>query len=156
MRTKFQTPQTTAQRKRARAEGKPLPPESVVVYPPPHQFPFRAGPYTPPIVKVGTVIHDEYYGDVAVAGMSKAPIPWPGFHQTRGLHVGVMPILFADLVRAVVEEDEVVVAHYWAVSLYTVNNWKNAVAGCTDSNGVFSALAVKRADPAFRRKYGYR
>jgi hypothetical protein len=29
------------------------------------------------------------------------------------------------------------------------------VAGCEDSDQVFTALAIKRADPAFRKKYGY-
>ena len=47
-----------------------------------------------------------------VEGMTEAPIPWPGFHCKRGRHKGLMPILFDGLVRAVVEEDEVVVAHY--------------------------------------------
>jgi hypothetical protein len=35
------------------------------------------------------------------------------------------------------------------------NQWKRALAGCEDSNAVFAALAVKRAAPAFRKKYGY-
>ena len=36
---------------------------------------FRAGPYKPPHVKVGTTVHDECYGDVVVEGMTKTPIP---------------------------------------------------------------------------------
>jgi hypothetical protein len=128
---------------------------STVKYPPANRFPFRAGPYAPPAVKPGTTVHDEYYGDVECVGMTATPIPWPGFHCKRGRHKGLMPILVAGLVRAVVEEDEVVVAHYWGVTRYMVNEWKRALAGCEDSNAVFTTLAIKRADADFRKKYGY-
>ena len=138
-------------KRRARVTRAPTP----VQYPPAYRFNFRAGPYIAPAVEVGTVVHDEYYGDVTVEGLTKTAIPWPGFHCTRGRHKGLMPVLFEGLVRAVVEEDEVAVAHYWGVTRYMVNEWKRALAGCEDSNGVFTALAIKRADPAFRKKYGY-
>ena len=124
-------------------------------YPPAYRFKFRAGPYVPPKVAVGTVVHCEQYGDVEVAGMTNAPIPWPGFRCPRGRHKGLMPILFDGLVRAVAEEDEVVVAHYWGITRYMVNEWKRSLAGCEDSFQVFSALAVKRSTPAFRKKFGY-
>ncbi len=117
---------------------------------------FRAGPYKPPRAKVGTTVHDECYGDVVVEGMTKTPIPWPGFHYNRGRHAGLMPILFAGLVRAVAEEDELVVAHHWGVTRYIVNCWKQAVAGCEDSEAVYTALALKRRDPEFRQRYGYK
>lgn len=131
-------------------------PQRRIKYPPASRFEFRAGPYTPPAVKVGAVVHDEHYRDVEVAGMTDAPIRWPGFHLPRpGRRAGLMPILFDGLVRAVVEEDELVVAHYWGVGRTTVNLWKCIIAGCEDSNAVFTALAVKRADPAFRKKFGY-
>ena len=80
-----------------------------------------------------------------VEGTTDTPIPWPGFHCKRGRHKGLMPILSAGLVRAVVEEDEVAVAHYWGVTRYMVNEWKRALAGCEDSNAVFTALAIKRS-----------
>ena len=66
-----------------------------------------------------------------------------------------MPILFDGLVRAVVEEPEIAVAHYWGVARGTVFNWRRTIAGCEDSNAVFTALAVLRAKPDFRRRYGY-
>ena len=98
----------------------------MVAYPAAYGFDFRAGPYTPPAVKVGATVHDEYYGDVMVEGTTNTPIPWPGFHCKRGRHKGLMPILFAGLVRAVAEEDEVAVAHSWGVTRYMVNEWKRA------------------------------
>ena len=140
--------------KRAKSR-KSSPQPAAIEYPPAYKFSFRAGPYLPPTVKVGATVHDKYYGDVEVAGTTDTPVPWPGFHCKRGRHKGLMPILFAGLVRAVVEEDEVAVAHYWGVTRYMVNEWKRAVAGCEDSNAVFTALAIKRTDPAFRKKYGY-
>ena len=50
-----------------------------VEYPPAYKFPFRAGPYTPPTVKVGATVHDEYYGDVTVEGMTDHADPLAGF-----------------------------------------------------------------------------
>ena len=124
-------------------------------YPRPSRFPFRAGPYIMPPLDVGKTVQDLCYGKVVVAGLTRSPIRWPGFECSRGLHAGLMPIFTAGLVRAVIEEDEVVVAHYWGVTRYMVNKWKCALAGSTDSNVVFTELAVRRADPAFRRKYGF-
>jgi len=141
-----------SQAKKKRAYRKQAP----TIFPPPSEHPFRAGPYIPPKLKVGSVVHDEYYGDVTFEGMTDAPIPWPGFHCARGRHKGLMPILCGGLVRAVIEEEETVVSHYWGVNRYMPNQWKRALAGCEDSNAVFAALAIKRADPAFRKKYGYK
>jgi hypothetical protein len=126
-----------------------------VVYPPASQFAFRAGPYVPPSVAKGTVIHDVDWGDVEVAGMTKTPIPWPGFSPPRGRHKGLMPILFDGLVRAVVEEERAVVAHYWGVTPFMVNKWRKAVAGCSEQNEVFTTLALMRMNSEFRAKYGY-
>jgi hypothetical protein len=125
------------------------------IFPPVKQYSFRAGPYIAPEVPDGTVLQDECYGEVTVAGLTKAPIRWPGFQHSLGLHEGLMPVLCGGLVRAVLEEQENAVAHYWSVTRYMVDKWKRALAGCEDSNAVFTALAVKRADPAFRKAHGY-
>ena len=125
-------------------------------FPPPLQFRWRAGPYRPPAVNVGSVLHDEYRDeDVKVDGMTKAPIPWPGAKYSKGRHESLLPILCGDLVRAVCEEDELTVAHYWGVSTYMVDAWKQRLSGAKNSIGVFAGLVMKRTDPAFRKKFGY-
>jgi hypothetical protein len=124
-------------------------------YPPPDEFHFRAGPYRPPVYSVGTVLHDEYRGDLKVEATSDAPIPWPAASYKKGRRGAMLPILCGDLVRAVCEEDELTVAHYWGVSYYMVEAWKRAIAGAKNSNEVFTNLVVKRADPKFRKKFGY-
>jgi len=124
-------------------------------FPPPYQFRWRAGPYRAPVVNVGAVLHDEYRGDVAVEGMTDAPIPWPGANYKKGRRESLLPILCGDLVRAVCEEDELTVAHYWNVTRYMVETWKRTLAGANDANGVFIGLTLKRNDPEFRRKFGY-
>ena len=93
-------------------------------FPPPYQFKFRAGPYRPPSVNVGAKLLDLHLGEVQVEGVTKAPIPWPGANYNRGRHEGLLPILCGDLVRAVCEEDENTVAHYWGVTRHMVNEWK--------------------------------
>ena len=124
-------------------------------YPSPLQYRWRAGPYRPPVVNVGATLHDEYLGDVTVAGMTDAPIPWPGHAYSKGRHSGLLPVLTGDLVRAVCEEEELVVSYYWGVTRHMVNQWKCAVAGATNSDQVALKLALKRQEPQFRKKYGY-
>lgn len=125
------------------------------MFPPVLQYRFRAGPYTPPVVTTGVTLHDEYLGDVQVAGVTDALIPWPASNYAKGRHNGLMPILTGDLVRAVCEEEELAVAHYWGVTRHMVNQWKCAIAGVADSNHVFLKIALLRHDPAFRKRFGY-
>ena len=126
-------------------------------FPPSYQFHWQVGPYHPPVVNVGTKLHDEWRGDVTVDGFTKAPIPWPGakYQHSRG-DAQYLPILCGDLVRAVCEENELTVAHYWGVTRYIVEKWKQAITGATTADGVMVGLALKREDPAFRKKFGYR
>lgn len=124
---------------------------------PPHQFHWRAGPYRPPVVNVGGMLRDEMRGDIKVEGVTNAPVPWPAadYKKGRGLERGLLPILCGDLVRAVCEEDELAVAHYWGVTRYMVEQWKQAISGATTSDKVFTGLALKRLDPEFRKRFGY-
>lgn len=128
-------------------------------YPPVHKAQFKAGPYRPPAANVGDVLHDECLNkDVAVEGRTEAPIPWPGRSRgkgQKGQREPLLPVLCGDLVRAVVEEDEGTVAHYWGVSLYIVNQWKKAIAEAENSGEARVLLHMKRLDPEFRKKWGY-
>jgi len=125
-------------------------------FPPPYDFHWRAGPYHAPVVNVGTILHDEFRGDVKVEGMSEAPVPWPAAHHAKGRRGALLPILYGDLVRAVCEEEELTVAHFWNVTRYMVVQWKRAIAGADSADGVFINLAMKRTNSAFRAKYGYK
>jgi len=125
---------------------------------PPYQFHWRAGPYRAPAVNVGGTLYDEMRGDIAVEGFTEALIPWPAaeYNKGRGLERGLLPILCGDLVRAVCEEDELAVAHYWGVTRYMVEQWKRAISGAKTSDSVFTGLALKRGNPEFRKKFGYK
>ena len=96
-------------------------------FPPSYQYHWRAGPYRAPAVSVGATLHDEYRDDLKVEGFTEAPIPWPAadYRKGRGVDRGLLPILCGDLVRAVCEEDELTVAHYWGVTQYIVEQWKS-------------------------------
>jgi hypothetical protein len=118
------------------------------------QYKFHAGPYEAPKVKKGDKLYDERKGEVVVVRYTKAPIRWPG--RKTNTKVGVVPILCGDLVRAVCEEEEETVARYWGVTKYVVDQWKQAIAGASKSTEVFVLLALKRNDPEFRRKHGYK
>jgi hypothetical protein len=121
-------------------------------YPPVSKYPFVAGPYTPPKASKGDKLRDLMLGDVEVEGMTDGLISWPGVTYRKQL----IPVLAGDLVRAVCEEDELAVAHYWGISRYIVGRWRAAIAGHTGAALVHTALAIKRRDPKFRRKWGYR
>jgi hypothetical protein len=125
---------------------------SVREYPPPFQYRWITGPYVPPTAGVGSKLHDEMLGDVEVEGTTEAPIPWPAIRYRNQ----IIPILCGALVRAVCEEEERAVAHYWGVTKYIVNKWREAIAGQQGSGLVHTALAIKRQDPAFRKQWGYR
>lgn len=126
-------------------------------FPPSYQFHWRAGPYYTPVVNVGGTLHDEWRGKVTVDGFTKAPIPWPGYtyQHSRGA-AQFLPVLCGDLVRAVCEEDELTVSHYWGVTRYIVEQWKRALSGAENADAVRIGLAFKRNDPAFRKKFGYK
>ena len=124
-------------------------------FPPPDEYHWRAGPYRAPAVKAGAVLHDEYRGDVQVDGFTKAAIPWPGAAYRKGRRESLLPILCGDLVRAVCEEDELTVSYYWKVTRYIVRQWKRVLTVAKTANGVYAALAIKRSDPEFRKRFGY-
>ncbi len=124
-------------------------------YPPPYEYRFNAGPYTPPQIGVGTMVEDEYAGSVKCVGVSESPIPWPAYKCSAGRRSSPMPILTAGLVRAVCEESELVVAHYWGVTRHMVNRWKCAIAKTEDSNEVAVNIALLKSTPEFRARYGY-
>ena len=124
-------------------------------FPPPLHFRWRAGPYRPPVYNVGTVLPDEYRGDTKVEGTTDASIPWPGATYTKGRRKCCCRSCAAIWFRAVCEEDEQTVAHYWGVSFYMVETWKRAISGAASANDVFAGLVMKRNDPKFRKKFGY-
>jgi len=126
-------------------------------WPPASEYAFLAGPYCwPKGCKIGDILHDEAFGDVRVDGFTQAPLAWPAHMHQRGLFDGLLPILFDGLVRAVCEEAELAVMHYWGVSRYFVNLWKQAIAGVEESDAVYVNLVLKCQDPVFRQKFGYK
>ncbi|MHB8107984.1 MAG: hypothetical protein ACYDH4_11250 [Candidatus Cryosericum sp.] len=122
-------------------------------YPSPQEYVFVAGPYVPPKLRCGTIVRDEWLGDVKVIGMTEAPIPWPACDWTIGRHKGPLPILTGGLVRAVAEEMESALAYYWGVTRYVTTRWRRAIAGANDPNAVAINLAVLREDPEFRKRW---
>jgi len=109
------------------------------------------GPYNPPKCRVGSMLHDEMLGDVRVVGKKNGwPLcdepPRPGPNP-----FGEIPVLCGDLVKAIVEESIDAICEEWEVSPRLVRRWRSAVAG-TDK-GVSTALALKRFDTTFRKKF---
>ena len=123
-------------------------------FPPPYQFHWRAGPYLPHGQRRGSAAR-RVAGRREGGGHDRGTDSLAGGRLQEGPGRTLLPILCGDLVRAVCEEDELTVAYYWGVTRYMVEQWKRAISGAKDSNGVFAGLAFKRNDPEFRKRFGY-
>ena len=89
----------------------------------PDRFRLLHGPYKRPRLKRGRIIWCERRGEVTVTGLTDAPIPWPTGRNGRTTTI----ILCGDLVRAVRQESNQAVAHWWGVSGQTVTLWRKAL-----------------------------
>lgn len=92
------------------------------------RFKLLFGPYQSPRVR----LHDELFcrvrnGPMVVYGWSDAPIPWP-MTRTLGRRGGAPTIIVCDdLVRALEQESNIAVQHWWGVGVGTVCKWRRAL-----------------------------
>lgn len=92
------------------------------------RFRLLHGPYRPPRCRVGRTLCCELRGDVRVTGYSDGPLPWPAGHALGGSGRGKPAlILCGDLVKAVLRESNLAVAHHWGVTSQTVTLWRRAL-----------------------------
>ena len=96
------------------------------------------GPYRTPRCRVGGVLFCRQRGDVRVAGISDAPIPWP---YSSGQRWRPLPVLCAGLLRAVERESVEAVAHHWGVSRWTVRRWRHLLGVARFNDGTRAAWA---------------
>ena len=92
------------------------------------------GTYPTPRFRYGRKVVCEVRGEVIVAGMTDAPIPWPIGKRGRGRSL----IVFKGLARAVRQESNQAVAYWWGVDPQTVSKWRRL-------------LGVDRATPGTSR-----
>jgi hypothetical protein len=83
-----------------------------------------AGPYAAPRCRVGRGLYCLVRGDVAVRGMTDAPVPWP-YTTVRGGTPSL--IVCGDLARAVAVESAAAVARHWGVGRKVVSGWRRAL-----------------------------
>lgn len=82
------------------------------------------GPYAAPRCRVGGRLTCEIRGDVAVAGLTDAPIQWPYHHGTASRR---SLVVCGDLATAVRTEAGQAVARLWGVDRKTVQTWRRAL-----------------------------
>lgn len=87
------------------------------------RFKLRFGPYRTPTFKYGAKVMDEIRGEVEIVGLHDGPIAWPigKVGRSRAL------ILYGDLAKAVRQEANIVVQHWWGVKHSTVQKWRRAL-----------------------------
>jgi hypothetical protein len=97
------------------------------------------GPYKTPTYKYGKVVQDEIRGEVTIIGTLDSKIPWPVFQgPSSRLHV-----IYKDLARAIRQESNQAVAHWWGVTPQTVTKWRKALGVAANNKGT---SATRRAE----------
>jgi hypothetical protein len=103
------------------------------------------GPYKTPVYKYGKVVRDEIRGEVTIVGTLDSKIPWPVYQgPSCRLHV-----IYKDLARAVRQESNQAVAHWWGVTPQTVTKWRKALGVAANNKGT---SATRRAEYKRNRK----
>jgi hypothetical protein len=87
------------------------------------RFRLLFGPYKAPLCRVGQRVRCQVRGEVRIAGLSDAPIPWPVCKAGKWL----VPVVYRGLAKAVRRESALAVAHWWGVGKWTVRAWKKAL-----------------------------
>jgi hypothetical protein len=85
-----------------------------------------AGPYKPPRCRVGKPIYDLLHGDLAVVGISDAPVPWP-LVKTDPRASRAVPAMTPELKRAIETESVEAVVHHFGTSRWTIRRWRHAL-----------------------------
>ena len=88
-----------------------------------------AGPYRPPAGRsnrIGRIVGDLVRGEVTVCGVSDAPIVWPVARTSPNARRPI-PVVTAELARAIRTESCEAVAHHWGISRWTVREWRIAL-----------------------------
>ncbi len=103
----------------------------------------RFGPYRAPQFEYGDVVIDSVRGEVVIDRVSDAKIPWP-----IGMRGGARsPVVFGDLERAIRNEANVAVCHWWGITPQTVTKWRKAL-GVETVNAGTSAVRSDMMTPA--------
>jgi hypothetical protein len=86
---------------------------------------FRSlGRYRTPRFRYGRKVLCEVRGEVAITGMTDAPIPWPIGKRGRGRHSLVVS---KGLAKAIRRESEQAICRWWGVCPTTVWKWRKAL-----------------------------
>jgi hypothetical protein len=87
------------------------------------RFKLRFGPYRTPRFKYGAKVMDEIRGQVVIVGVHDGPIPWPIGKRGRSRAL----ILYGELAKAVRQEANIAIQHWWNVRHSTVQKWRRAL-----------------------------
>lgn len=81
-----------------------------------------SGPYERPACRIGDLLEDALHGLVVVTGFHPSPMSWP----CRAGVAGKQAVIFtAELVRALRNESNLAIAHWWGVSSQSVSIWRS-------------------------------
>ena len=84
------------------------------------RFALHFGPYSPPQFQYGDTVMDEVRGEVKIVGLSDAKISWPIGKRGRAKSL----VVFSGLAKAVAQESNQAVCHWWGITPQTVTKWR--------------------------------
>lgn len=116
------------------------------------RFKLHFGPYKSPRFKYGDVVWDKARGcEVRIIRLSSGPIPWPIGKVVRGNGGRPSLILYDCLIRAVQNESNQAVAHWWGTSGYSVSKWRKVFGLLPTTEGTSRLRSAHALEPPISR-----
>jgi hypothetical protein len=116
------------------------------------RFKLYFGPYKTPRFKYGKKVWCEYRGWMKIVGLSDAKIPWPIGRLVTAPTGRDSLVIYGDLKRAIEQESNQGVAHWWGVSIKTVRRWRRALGVKRNTPGTVRTRDVTLKSESRRAK----
>jgi len=107
------------------------------------RYKLHFGPYQPPRFRLGQIVMCEARGQVRIVKVSNGRIPWPIGQRGRAQSL----VLYRSLVKAVRQEANLAVQHWWGVGHSAVRKWRRVLGVGLGNHG---SAVLRRASLSTR------
>ena len=107
------------------------------------RFKLRFGKYQTPAFRYGATVRCEVFGEVKIVGLSDGRIPWP--IGARGRYRTL--VIFKGLAKAVRNESNQAVCHWWGLTPQTISKWRKALGVKRINAGTFATKSEYAQEP---------
>ena len=110
------------------------------------RFRLHCGRYKTPRFRIGQTVIDAIRGEVTIVGITDGRIPWPIGKTKRAKTL----VMFRGLAKALRNESNTAICHWWGVTDQTVTKWRNALGISSDTLGSRRLKSVYASHPEFQ------